>query len=363
MKTQKKLRDFLLAALPPSLARRISTTLVQRQCSHTILSFPPSCADFKFITIIMPQHAREALLQAAQLQTLLHSFEHSTITLLCTHEVADFIKHFSNNAEIVAYDPDNFRLFSSHHAAVARTLSHTSCDLCILLEQGPTATLQHLCGMSGATYRIGYSEGASYPFTNCHIRPSPSAAYLPQQYGAIVRMLGCAVKKVARCAVSKEIMVEVQMLLKDLGIRTKAQAPLVGIDAVFFYQTYGSHWTSMLLQALTETSGAQLYALHDKAGTIIDWLTEQGVSVLPPLNASRQGAILLSSSCFISANTALFQLAAIFNAPCIGLFERDQEAAFYKPQKKLFTVTYSQAPDTASIDAIVATLNSALQEA
>jgi ADP-heptose:LPS heptosyltransferase len=363
MKTQKKLRDFILSALPGGWARRISTTLVQRHCSHTILSFPPSCADFKSLLIILPQNPRQALLQTAHLQALLTSFDHSTITLLCTHDVADFLKHFSNSTTIIAYDPDTFKIFSSQHAAVAHSLHQQSFDLCIMLEQEPVAALEHLCGMSAAPYRIGYSDGASYPFTNCHIRPSASPAYLPEQYGAIARMLGSSVKKGARCAVSKEIMTEVQMLLRELGLSATAQAPLYGIDAPYFYQNFTPQWTAMLLQALAQGSGARFYAFNEGSEGIGDWLHGQGVSVLPPQSASRQAALLLSSSSFIAGNSATFQLAAIFNAPCIGLFEQGELGAFCKPQKAIHALTYCQAPDSATIDAVVKQLTAAVAEA
>jgi ADP-heptose:LPS heptosyltransferase len=313
------------------------------------ISLPEDIIRAKRVAIVLAELPFDALHQLRTVIALVSRFPDAEIVVICELHVASFFEHVQGISEIVTYDAAERYLFSRELTSLGNMLSQREFDVCFLLERHPDAALLHLMTRMSPKVRVGYEGASGYPFLNVRIRPLGVRTHIADQNLLVAEAVGAKRPASTRWTVSKEIVREVVHAIREY--RIPENAPLVGIDAGFFYGQFGEQWTDSLLDTLQGLSRCSwyLYSYHAPVQPFLRWLERRQLPMFSALSPSRSAALVDRSAVVVSGRAVLFELATLLGKQVVGVFASSEQCLYCRPGLACRAVSYSGRPDEDTI--------------
>jgi hypothetical protein len=314
-------------------------------------TFPLDPQTAKNVLIILPPQRLEVLHQLRNAREIATLFKSAKITLVAEESCAD-LAGLIGGAAVVTYPEDEKQLFSTTITRLTHEL-RGSADVCCLLARGEDLPLLYLTGMTGAALRVGYAGAGGQPFLNLHVKPSGGRVYQCDWNCAMAGMLGAKGNRKTSWTVAPQTFGEIDHLFRELHMKPAAR--LAGIDALFFYRTFGPEWTEGCIKAILPVVNNALYLFaeetHDERE--IAWLSQEGQPLIQNLSVPQIAALAGRSALVVSGNTLLFGLATLLERPAVGVFDAASLAAFCPASPLVRGIACEQGADATTIGAIV----------
>ena len=361
-KNTGRLKRFFFRLLGGARGKNFLAGKIRRQTAAIPpFSFPIDVASIKRILIILPSEPLQVLYQLRNVLELAAYFREATLTLLAEESCTPFAGMIAG-AKVVEYAGESKRLFSAAFNEFNRAFAG-AVDLCCLLTRTEDLTLLYLAGRTAAPVRVGYVGAGGSPFINLHIGPSADRHYLPEWNCAMAEILGARKMKPHRPSLAKQTLEEIDQLLRER--RLDPASSLIGIDAPFFWRSFGAKWTAGLLEALTPLLAGRatyLYALDPSSPQEQEKFAKFGFPLISGLSVPQTAALAARSQLVITGNTLLFGLATLVGVPALGVFSLvEQEAYCPLPPALQVGIAFEKSPTAETIDALVAALGERLK--
>jgi ADP-heptose:LPS heptosyltransferase len=300
--------------------------MLKRRQHESQVNFPINISHVKNIVIILPEDRLQSLYQLKNVISLVSTFKHAAITLLCEQSIASVVNMIPG-LSIIEYDIEDRIGFGSSFLNLSRQF-RGSADICFLLDHHPELAVLYFTGATHAPIRIGYHDSGEYPFLNLHVRPSVFKKYLPDWNCSIAQMFSAESENLQWC-VAKKTIEEVEHLMKESGM--KREPRLAGIDIASLLNTFGETGTSKLISAILSLRTFKWYIYLSEGTTAASWIQQFNVPILSDLSVSRSAALVTLSELVITGNSMLYGLATLLNNSAIGFFD-ESEIERYCPQ-------------------------------
>ena len=359
MNNKRKLKPLLyyLTKFFGSKARTsIIKYLVYKKCGSHILTLPDDLMAVKNILFVLPEDTLEALHQIENIISIINHFNKrhkAQAFFLCEKKIVPYFNNFHNVSSIFEYDSADRFLFSNQFVVLRKKLIKEYIDLCLFLERDPDLSLLFLIGHIQAKIRVSYSDIASFPFFNLQIKPLNRHKHLTDQNNLMARILGANLNNEIHWSVLKNTIDEIKVMLKESSISETVW--LGGIDAQFFYYTFGRQWTDSLIENLTMQSEKTwyLYVRDIPEFSFLNWLKTKNLPFFSDLSPSRLAALLKKSTMIISGKATAFKLASLLKTPAIGVFETNELQKYCRSTPQSIGIPYTGKPDEQTISIII----------
>ncbi len=341
----------ILNALPPAMKLSVMSWVVSKRYEAPGLVLPFALGGAPHILVVLPQDELAASHQAKSCLALASHFSNSKITVLCGSAVTPFFKALGPIHDFIEYDESADNPFSKEIVALGKRIHDTKFDACVLLDSAPSLSLLYLCGKSSAQIRIGFAAENASPFLNLQVKPSDKRQNCAEKGLLIASMLGAKAPQKSKWGVSKEALSELKLQFGEMKI--DVSKPLIGIDALYFAETFGISWTQSLLDALVNAHrNCYLYVNKQPGEQTMQWLASRQLPVFSNMSAPRSAALVHLSAYIIAGATAFFQLADILHKPVIGIFSHNQYDAYCKESETTRGIRFETAVDQGVIEAV-----------
>lgn len=355
MGNKRKLRPlvyYLMKCLGEKGQTKFIKYLVYRKCGDYILDLPDDLSSVKNILFILPENPIEALHQVVNIISIINHYSKAQAIFLCEKKIAPYFKNFHRVSSIIEYDCDQMCLFSNEFSLLRKMLIMEYIDLCLFLERDPDLSLLSLVGQIQVKVRVTYSDVGAFPFFNLRIKSANNHVHMTEQNNIMAKMLGAKPHSDLRWSVPKNIIDEITLMFKESSIPTTAW--IGGIDAQFFYYSFGHHWTEALIDYLNAQNNRTWYlyvkSITDKS--FLNWLKARKMPIFSDLSPPRLAALIYKSDLIISGKAITFELANLLHKPAIGLFEENELHRYCRLTPKSIGVSYSNKPDEQTITRI-----------
>jgi ADP-heptose:LPS heptosyltransferase len=325
-KSTVRVRGTLFKLLGKSHSKSILSLVLKRRQHESLVNFPINVSHVKNIVIILPEDRLQSLYQLKNVISLVSTFKHAAITLLCEQSIASVVNMIPG-LSIIEYDIEDRIGFGSSFLNLSRQF-RGSADICFLLDHQPELAVLYFAGATRAPIRIGYHDSGEYPFLNLHVRPSAYKKYLPDWNCSIAQMFSNESENLKWC-VAKKTIEEVEHLMKESGM--KKGPNLGGIDVVSLLNTLGESCTSKLLSSIISLTTFKWYLYLNEGMTTPSWIQQFNIPILSDLSVSRAAALVTESELIITGNSMLYGLATLLDSSAIGFFN-ENEIERYCPQ-------------------------------
>jgi ADP-heptose:LPS heptosyltransferase len=345
--------SVLSSLLPGPVRVSLLSWLVKRRYGVQGIVVPYGFSTPPAFLVILPEDPLAALHQVSGLAALAGNFRDARITVVCQRLVTPFFRMLTAVNDFIEYDCGQRYLFSTEFARIGKAVSGGRYDACVIFDRSPHPALLYLCGQSAASVRVGFAQAGDYPFLNLRIRPSAKCAYSTDQGLLIATMLGAPAQKKIRWTVAKEAIAEVNLLLGEMKIDPSSR--LIGIDAGYFFRTFGAQWTLSLVDSMrSDRRACYLFYYEEPDEKTSEWLGRQNLPVFSNLPASRCAALVYKSEFIVAGATVLFELADVLRRPVTGILTESQFDAYCRESETTRAIRYadSQRPDQGVIDAV-----------
>ncbi len=355
MNNRKKFHSLLyyfVKCLGKQGQTKFINTLVRRKYQPEKLDLPFDLNTVENILFILPEEPLEALHQIANIFSIVNHYPEADVVILCEKNVVPFFENIHGTPEIIEYNIEDRYLFSNKFISLNKIMGKKNFDLCCFLERKPDLSLLHLVGQIGVKVRVTYSDIGEFPFFNFRIKSNNRRMYRTEQNNVMAEMLGAQLQSNIKWSVSKDILEQITIMIKEFSIPETAW--LGGIDAQFFYYTFGNHWTESLINALISMNSGSwyLYAENINDSSFINWLKARNIPVFSDLFLSRIAALIYKSDLIISGKTVFFELANLLQKPTIGLFEEKELNLYFRSTSCSWGIPYAKKPDDQTIESL-----------
>lgn len=351
----KSVGYYLSRVLPPNGRRRLLERSATRRVRDTRISLPSDMAHVRSVLMILPEDTLEALYQVENIVALHEHYEQASLTFLCLHSVADYLRSIVPDANFVEYPPEEDPLHFQTLTTLKAYFSEERFDMCFLLERSPSLALMDIVGRCGARVRIAYAGTADYPFVNHQVRPS-ACDYAAEFNSGMARTIGAHMKHPPRLIVAKEASQGVAHLLRDMGLSD--QAKLLVADASSLAARFGAEWTAMLVFELAKETG-MVVAVPSERSTdeaLFRRLAGDGAKAVPPLTVPRTAALLSRAECLVTVPSPLLRLANLLDRPVVSVQNASDQARYVKPGKRTSAVTCEGSADLHTAAEVVSSV-------
>lgn len=326
--------------------------LVKKKCNTIILHLPGDLESVNSILFVAPEDPIEALLQTTNIISIVTHFSKARIMLLCEESVASFFKNISGIGDVIEYQKKERYLFSSELIHLGKMLEKEYFDLCCFLERNPDISLLHLMGLVHPQIRITYSGVGAFPYFNFQVQSRKEHEYRRDQNNVMAQMLGAQIHEDLQWTVSKEILEEIKIMIKEHGICAKTW--LGGIDARFLYYTFGEEWTRDLIESLLNLDTGMWYLYIDTSvdDSFFQWIKSRRIALFSDFPLSRLAALISSSNLIISGKTFFYELAFLLHKPSIGIFHKNEINYYFRNSHWTRGISYNKISDEGLIENI-----------
>jgi ADP-heptose:LPS heptosyltransferase len=326
--------------------KSVLTIYFRKKFRKTNFSFPVSVASIKNILVILPEQQLEILHQIKNLLSIVSTFKDAKITVFCLDSSVSIVKLIPN-IDIVEYKKSEIDGFASQLSNFAELFKNVV-DICILLDRNPQLSILSLVGSTNASIRAGYHEAGEYPFLNLRTRVSNTERYLTDKNCAISELFGKQTETL-HISVAKKMLDEIDNHLNEMKISNNHG--LLGIDAIFFLNTFGKEWTALFLQNLQQHCKCTIYGFIDEEPSAdqTNLLKSLKIPFIVENSAPRIAALIYRSNLIISGNTIFYGLAALLNKSAIGFFTSNEFVSYCPNEGKQNGLVYKETPDSESI--------------
>jgi ADP-heptose:LPS heptosyltransferase len=336
------------------------TRVARRAAARQEFSFPKDITQARAIVIILPEDPLDALLQVANVVSLLAHFNAARVTLLCEKNVPAFFKSIHGVASIVSYAAEDRFLFSREFRRISIDLRVGNPDVCFFLERRPDLALQHLAIQTRALARIGYDGNQTLPFLNVRIRSDAEGQHHAERNLLMCKVIGIKPAKTVRWVIPKEVTDEIDHLLQEAGILKKKR--IAGIDATSLYRLCGAQWVTALLEELDLLDRWTIYLFGDSSAPddCAAWVRSIRRPIFWGLSSTRAAALINRSNLVIGGPSLMYEMAYLLGTHGIGLFDERSMPQYCRNTALSQGVIYSSPPD-ATIRRAVVDLAAAVQ--
>jgi ADP-heptose:LPS heptosyltransferase len=326
------------------------------------LSFPWNYSAFKKVLVILPEEPVEAVHQIKTYLGLASLIKNAGFFILCTKDVAMFFQRIHPEATFVEYEKSERYLFSDEFKALGKYFFSEEIDLCLLLERVPNDALLYLIGKTAAPFRAGYVGSAHYPFLNIQVNPLPAKEYLSDRNFMIARIFGASENPRLRWSVAKETVNEIVHMMHELNM--PEAAPIIGIDAGYFFTSFGEAWTGKLIRKLKSIGTYIFYFYYEGEPdeTVQRFLNSFSIPIFANITPSRCAALISKSEYTVTGKTVFFELAHLLHNPVIGIFEKKELATYCQQTSSTHGIAFDDRPDEETAQRIVDTLQKAIDQ-
>lgn len=344
---------FFFRLLGWSRGRSLLAWYFGKKLNKAQVSFPLDPSGVKKVLLVIPLDPLEALQQVPTILSLLEYFESAEIVLFCTDSIALYFSAIERVSRVEAYRPDERFMGSTAFHGWTKAFRDEKFDLCVLLERRSDLPMLALVAGTHIPLRVGFTTAAEFPFLNLSFHPGDSVRYLPEQNLTLARLLGASAPVPQRWSSSKKAREEITLLLRESNIAIPSR--LIGIDAAYYFSSFGEAWTEELFKRLRSFHDVIFYIQGDwidRGNRTSEWLSRQRIPVFGHLSISQTAALIEHSVMIISGKTSLFELSRMMNKPTVGVFRESEIQAYLKPGKKVYGITYETAPDDRTVEQI-----------
>ncbi|HEX2959971.1 MAG TPA: hypothetical protein VHO70_24255 [Chitinispirillaceae bacterium] len=327
-KSTVRVRGALFRLLGKNHSKSILSLVLKRRQHESVVNFPINISHVKNIVIILPEDRLQSLYQLKNVISLVSTFKHAAITLLCEQAIASVVNMIPG-LSIIEYDIEDRIGFGSSFLNLSRQF-RGSADICFLLDHQPELAVLYFAGSTRAPIRIGYHDSGDYPFLNLHVRPSAFKKYLPDWNCSIAQMFTSERENLQWC-VAKKTIEEVEHLMKESGI--KKDNRLAGIDVASLVNAFGETGASKFISTACSLKTFKWYLYLSEEITAASWIQQFNLPVLSDFSVSRAAALVTLSELTITGNSMLYALATLLDRSAIGFF-KESEIERYCPQSR-----------------------------
>lgn len=327
-KSTVRVRGTLFRLLGKNHSKSLLSLMLKRRQHENLVSFPINISHVKNIVIILPEDRLQSLYQLKNVISLVSTFKHAAITLLCEQSIASVVNMIPG-LSIIEYDIEDRIGFGSSFLNLSRQF-RGSADICFLLDHQPELAVLYFTGATHAPIRIGYHDSGEYPFLNLHVRPSVFKKYLPEWNCSIAQMFSNENENL-KWSVAKKTIEEVEHLMKESGM--KREPRLAGIDIESLLTTLGETGTLKFISTILSLKTFKWYIYLSEGMTGASWIQQFNIPILSDLSVSRTAALVTMSELVVTGNTMLYGLATLLDTCAIGFFD-DNEIERYCPQSR-----------------------------
>lgn len=316
-KPTMRVRGTFFKIIGKNRSKSLLSLVLKRRKNETTVRFPINVSHVKQIVIILPEDRLQSLYQLKNVISLVSTFKHAAVALLCEQTIASVVNMIPG-LEIIEYDVEDRIGFGSSFLNLSRQFQD-SADICFLLDHQPELGVLYFAGSTRAPIRIGYHDSGDYPFLNLRIRPSEFKKYIPDWNSTIAQMF-CRENRNLQWSVAKKTIEEVEHLMKESGMKRGAR--LAGIDIVFLTNTFGQNGASKIISSLISLKSFKWYICLIEGECASSWMEQFKTPILSDLSVSRSAALVTLSELIITGNTILYGLATLLDKSAIGFFNQ-----------------------------------------
>jgi len=345
-----RLRRLMLGIIGQKLSKALIVFLLHKKIDKSPAAFPADLSRSSDMLFILPKDRVEMVFLLESLFAILGRYKNSNVTFLCPAAHAPYVSG-RKRVQVVKYNPDEFLIYGEEFHRLAGELSNRAFDICVLLEKEYTLAHLYFVGLSRAHLRIGWSGGTGYPFLNVRIIPAVRENVTVWERNLeIAKILDADAGTTVRWGVQQTTAEEVTQMLGEY--RLKKDLPLICVDLASLERTCGKDWCAELLNALKGSGIRQFYIFGGPEEEHTDF-KDAPFPVLPSMSIPRTAALLDRTDVVITGLGALLGLAQISMNRIVPALTGGNAAAYCKKSGNIMPVTFSQAPDGASVKAVV----------
>ena len=320
------LKYFWMNFLGPNTRVRVLRWLSRADGLRTTVYFNRAVSDFRRVLLILPERPFELLLVQKSIVALKQHRENMVVEVIAETGGKDIIRSNPYIDGGVFYRASEFYYNHPSFRELLYTLKGRRYDACFLFNRDKNPLHLFLMAHSGATLRVGFTDGDYSPFINLSIRPRNEAVYEGDQYESMFRTLGVKITRSRlKWNIAKNTEKDVEALLVQAGY--KIERPLIGIDVS--PSMNGREFPPDLLKGLigevTGMNNAEIILFHSRGrdGNTIKNLSffNRNVVNIPEDKISFASAFVCRCDLIIALNNLIYQLAVMMDRPVVGLFE------------------------------------------